>query len=86
MFIFLLCYDRTVCDLVAPPPPSLPPPVSVRRNARGRFIASLILFFFFAILYVEVFSLTKWHSAETRNQNYTSIGTALVMLAFMTSG
>ncbi|KAI0031009.1 Ion transport protein-domain-containing protein [Vararia minispora EC-137] len=45
-----------------------------------------ILFMFFAILFVEVFSFTKWHSGETRNQNYTSIGTALVMLAFMSSG
>ncbi|KZV67749.1 hypothetical protein PENSPDRAFT_687890 [Peniophora sp. CONT] len=46
----------------------------------------LILFLFFSILYVEVFSLAKWQSAETRNQNYESIGSALVMLAFMSSG
>jgi hypothetical protein len=35
---------------------------------------------------VEVFSLTKWNSAETRDQNYSTMGNALVMLAFMTSG
>ncbi|KAL6310254.1 Ion transport protein-domain-containing protein [Sparassis latifolia] len=46
----------------------------------------LILFLFFAILFVEIFSLTKWNSAETRNQNYTSMSKALVMLAFMTTG
>lgn len=46
----------------------------------------LILFLFFSILYVEVFSLAKWQSAETRNENYESIGNALVMLAFMSSG
>ncbi|THH14934.1 hypothetical protein EW146_g5467 [Bondarzewia mesenterica] len=43
-------------------------------------------FLFFGILFVEVFSLTKWESGETQNQNYTTLGTALVMLAFMTSG
>ena len=46
----------------------------------------LILFFFFAIMYMEVFSMTKWNSAETRNQNYTTMSKALVMLAFMTTG
>ncbi|KAH0580401.1 hypothetical protein H2248_001903 [Termitomyces sp. 'cryptogamus'] len=46
----------------------------------------LILFIFFAILFVEVFSLTKWNSGETRNMNYNSIGSALVMLAFMSVG
>lgn len=46
----------------------------------------IILFIFFAILMVEIFSLTKWGSGETWNQNYSSMGTALVMLAFMTSG
>ncbi|KAG6853799.1 hypothetical protein C0991_001249 [Blastosporella zonata] len=46
----------------------------------------LILFIFFAILYVEVFSLTKWNSAETRNMNYNSISSSLVMLAFMSVG
>lgn len=45
-----------------------------------------ILFLFFAILYLEVFSLTKWGSAETRTQNYSSLGSALVMLAFMSTG
>ncbi|KAI0321538.1 Ion transport protein-domain-containing protein [Amylostereum chailletii] len=46
----------------------------------------VVLFLFFAILFVEVFSLTKWHSAETRNQNYSTVGKSMVMLAFMTSG
>ncbi|KAL1701237.1 Ion transport protein-domain-containing protein [Schizophyllum commune] len=45
-----------------------------------------ILFIFFAILFVEVFSMTKWGSGENRDQNYTSVGTALVMLAFMSTG
>lgn len=46
----------------------------------------LILFLFFGILYVEVFSLTKWGNGESRNQNYSSLGSALVMLAFMSAG
>ncbi|KAG6837569.1 hypothetical protein H0H93_006983 [Arthromyces matolae] len=46
----------------------------------------LILFIFFAILYVEVFSLTKWGSGENHGQNYISISSSLVMLAFMSVG
>lgn len=46
----------------------------------------LVMFLFFSILYVEVFSMTKWYSAENRNQNYSSMPKALVMLAFMTTG
>ncbi|KII90373.1 hypothetical protein PLICRDRAFT_173801 [Plicaturopsis crispa FD-325 SS-3] len=46
----------------------------------------LILFIFFATLFVEVFSMTKWNSAETRSQNYSTMGSALVMLAFMSTG
>ncbi|KAI9433175.1 Ion transport protein-domain-containing protein [Lactarius indigo] len=46
----------------------------------------LVLFIFFSILFVEVFGLTKWNTAEARNQNYSSMSNALVMLAFMTSG
>ena len=46
----------------------------------------LILFMFFAIMFVEVFSLTKWGSGENRDRNYTSIANALVMLAFMSCG
>ena len=46
----------------------------------------IILFLFFAILFVEVFSLTKWNTGETRNMNYSSMANALVMLAFMTTG
>ncbi|THU96001.1 hypothetical protein K435DRAFT_778779 [Dendrothele bispora CBS 962.96] len=45
-----------------------------------------IFFMFFAILYVEVFGLTKWGNAETRSQNYSTVGSALVMLAFMSTG
>ncbi|TFK68921.1 hypothetical protein BDN72DRAFT_646515 [Pluteus cervinus] len=46
----------------------------------------LILFVFFAILFVEVFGMTKWGTAESYMQNYSSIGSALVMLAFMSTG
>ena len=46
----------------------------------------LVLFLFFSILLVEVFSMTKWNSGETRNQNYSTMPKALVMLAFMTTG
>jgi hypothetical protein len=46
----------------------------------------LVLFIFFGILFVETFGLTKWNSVETRNQNYSTMGNALVMLSFMTSG
>ncbi|KAI0667461.1 Ion transport protein-domain-containing protein [Trametes maxima] len=46
----------------------------------------VIMFLFFAILFVEVFSLTKWNTGETRNMNYSSMAKALVMLAFMTTG
>lgn len=46
----------------------------------------VILFLFFAILFVEVFSMTKWSTGENRNQNYSSMANALVMLAFMTTG
>ncbi|KAF9022796.1 hypothetical protein BDZ89DRAFT_1070394 [Hymenopellis radicata] len=46
----------------------------------------LIFFGFFAILFVEVFGLTKLGGAETRTQNYNSVANALVMLAFMSTG
>jgi voltage-dependent calcium channel len=46
----------------------------------------LIIFIFFGILFVETFSLTKWNKSETHTQNYSTMGSALVMLAFMTSG
>ncbi|KAK7018498.1 Ion transport protein-domain-containing protein [Favolaschia claudopus] len=45
-----------------------------------------ILFIFFGILFLEVFALTKWHSGENRSQNFSSLGRALVMLTFFTSG
>ena len=38
------------------------------------------------MLFIEVFALTKWGSGETYNQNYQSLGSALVMLAFMSTG
>lgn len=46
----------------------------------------LVLFLFFAILFVEVFGLTKWGGVETRTTNYYSLGDALVMLAFQSTG
>jgi voltage-dependent calcium channel len=46
----------------------------------------LVVFIFFAILKVEVFSMTKWGSGENRNQNYSSMSKALVMLSFMSVG
>ncbi|KAI0739665.1 Ion transport protein-domain-containing protein [Daedaleopsis nitida] len=46
----------------------------------------VILFLFFSILFVEVFSMTKWSTGENWNQNYSSMANALVMLAFMTTG
>ncbi|KAJ7199602.1 Ion transport protein-domain-containing protein [Mycena pura] len=45
-----------------------------------------ILFLFFAILFLEVFALTKWNSAETRTQNFSTMGSTLVMLTFFTTG
>jgi hypothetical protein len=45
-----------------------------------------IFFLFFAIMFLEVFGLTKWGSAETHTENYNSLGSAIVMLAFMTTG
>lgn len=44
------------------------------------------LFLFFGMLFVEVFGLTRWGSAESRNENYSSLGRAMVMLAFMSTG
>ena len=46
----------------------------------------LVLFLFFAIMFVEVFGLTKWGGAETRSINYYTLGDALVMLAFQSTG
>ncbi|KAJ7872310.1 Ion transport protein-domain-containing protein [Mycena olivaceomarginata] len=45
-----------------------------------------ILFLFFGILFLEVFGLTKWNSGENRSQNFSSMGTTLVMLTFFTTG
>ncbi|OCF43572.1 high-affinity cell membrane calcium channel [Kwoniella heveanensis CBS 569] len=51
------------------------------------FLLWATLFIFYAILFLEVFGLTKaGNSAGTRFQNYYSFGNALVMLAFMSTG
>lgn len=65
--------------------------LSPRSSSSLPVILSLLLlwfalFIFFGILYVEIFGLTRWESAETHNENYTSLGRALVMLAFMSTG
>ncbi|KAG8797574.1 calcium channel protein, partial [Serendipita sp. 399] len=44
------------------------------------------LFFFFGILWLEVFALTKWGSGETFDKNYQSLSRTLVMMAFMSTG
>ncbi|KAF8962909.1 high-affinity cell membrane calcium channel [Flammula alnicola] len=46
----------------------------------------LVLFIFFAILFLEVFGLTKWGGAETPTTNYSTLGSAMVMLAFQSTG
>ncbi|KIM51695.1 hypothetical protein SCLCIDRAFT_33242 [Scleroderma citrinum Foug A] len=46
----------------------------------------LVLFIFFAIMYMEVFGMTKWYSGESTLQNYQSIGNTLLMLSFMSTG
>ncbi|KAI6001926.1 Ion transport protein-domain-containing protein [Pisolithus albus] len=46
----------------------------------------LVVFLFFAIMYMEVFGMTKWFSGESNTQNYQSMGSALLMLAFMSTG
>ncbi|KAF8122971.1 Ion transport protein-domain-containing protein [Boletus edulis] len=43
-------------------------------------------FLFFAIMYMEIFGLTKWSSGENPYQNYQTMGSSLLMLAFMTTG
>ncbi|KAK7450534.1 calcium channel protein [Stygiomarasmius scandens] len=49
-------------------------------------ILSFLVVWFIFFIYVEVFGLTKWGGAETRSQNYSTIGSASVMLAFMSTG
>ncbi|KAI9570096.1 Ion transport protein-domain-containing protein [Boletus coccyginus] len=46
----------------------------------------LTLFLFFAIMYMEVFGLTKWYSGENAYQNYQTMGSAFLMLVFMSTG
>lgn len=51
------------------------------------FLLWATLFLFYAILYIEVFGLTKLgNNSGSRFQNYYSFGNALVMLAFMSTG
>ena len=51
------------------------------------FLLWATLFLFFAILFIEVFGLTKLgNNSETRFQNYYTFGNALIMLAFMSTG
>ncbi|KAI0253755.1 Ion transport protein-domain-containing protein [Lactifluus subvellereus] len=49
-------------------------------------IISLLSLWLVIFIFVETFSLTKGNTAETHDQNYSTMGNALVMLAFMTSG
>ena len=46
----------------------------------------LPLFLFFAIMYMEVFDLTKWYSAEDSYHNYQTMGMAFLMLVFLSTG
>ncbi|KAL8283193.1 hypothetical protein RQP46_005971 [Phenoliferia psychrophenolica] len=50
------------------------------------FALWIILFFVWAIFFVEVFGLTRWSVYETRNMNYTSFWQAMVMLALASTG
>ncbi|WWC88695.1 uncharacterized protein L201_003608 [Kwoniella dendrophila CBS 6074] len=51
------------------------------------FLLWATIFIWFAIMYLEVFGLTKMsNNAGTRFQNYYSFGNALIMLAFMSTG
>ncbi|KAG8215839.1 Ion transport protein-domain-containing protein [Butyriboletus roseoflavus] len=46
----------------------------------------LTFILFFAIMYMEVFGLTKWYSGENSYQNYQTMGSAFLMLMFMSTG
>ena len=46
----------------------------------------LSLFLFFAIMYMEVFGLTKWYSAEDSYHNYQTMGMAFLMLVSLSTG
>jgi hypothetical protein len=51
------------------------------------FLLWAILFLFYAIMYIEVFGLTKQgNNAGSRFMNYYSLGNALLMLSFMSTG
>ncbi|KAG8926488.1 calcium channel protein, partial [Tulasnella sp. 417] len=46
----------------------------------------IVFFLFFAIIFVEVFGLTRWGDGETHTQNYQDFSNALIMLASMSTG
>jgi hypothetical protein len=51
------------------------------------FLLWAILFLFYAIMYIEVFGLTKQgNNAGSRFMNYYSLGNSLLMLSFMSTG
>ena len=77
--LVLFVFERVLTDLFCLHSASLP----VIMSLLGLW---LVLFLFFAILYVEVFGLTKWGGVETPTTNYYSVGSALVMLAFQSTG
>lgn len=46
----------------------------------------LALFLVWAIMFLEVFSLTKWQENETWMQNYSTFPRAMLMLTLMSTG
>ena len=46
----------------------------------------LALFLVWAIMFLEVFSLTKWQENETWMQNYSTFPRAMLMLVLMSTG
>lgn len=51
------------------------------------FLLWAILFLFYAIMYIEVFGLTKQgNNAGSRFMNYYTLGNSLLMLSFMSTG
>jgi hypothetical protein len=52
----------------------------------GLLASWFVLFLFFGIIFLEVFGLTKWNSAETHVQNFSTMGSTLVMLMSFSTG
>lgn len=50
------------------------------------FMLWFTFFLLFGIVFVEVFSLTRWENHETRNQNYSTFPKTLVMLVLASTG